>query len=99
MSYKDTARAFAQAESNNHAAHGGQAAEKLAMSEWAESRRDLMTPQTIAENHALHVRGCAAVLRDALTCVTEDTTSSGYEIADRVAYAARALLAVIGEGE
>ena len=38
-------------------AEGGdpEAAKRLPMSEWAESRRDLMTPQTIAANHRLHM--------------------------------------------
>jgi hypothetical protein len=32
------------------------------MSEWAEARRDLMTPQTIAANHRLHMSD------DGVTC-------------------------------
>lgn len=32
------------------------AAANLPMSEWAEARRELMTPQTIAANHALHAQ-------------------------------------------
>jgi hypothetical protein len=34
--------------------HDAEAAKRLPMSEWGEARRDLMTPQTIAENARLH---------------------------------------------
>lgn len=79
--------------------HARDAAAKLPMSDACELIRDQLDPATSARYHAGHVENVAAELRAALVDVTEDTISSGYEIADRLAYAARALLAAIGEGE
>ncbi|ALJ19522.1 hypothetical protein [Microbacterium sp. No. 7] len=99
MSYRETARAFATAESNNHPAHGGQAADSLPVSDWAESRREHMTPQTIAANHALHVESAAAELREALWNADVDNPMQRLALLADVEDAARALLAAIGEGE
>ena len=85
MTYRETARRFALAESSTAATL---AADKLPTSEWAEARRDTMTPATIAQNHALHVSDCAAELRE------YESAKAG-----RLTIAARALLAAIGEGE
>ena len=102
MTYRDTARAFVRAENETRAGFtptpGALASDRLPMSEWAESRRETMTPQTIAQNHALHVSDCAAELRELI----EDTRPfSGWamnsEDAAALATAARALLAAIGE--
>lgn len=97
MTYPETARAYAAAEYGP--AISGQH-DALPMSNWAEARRDLMTPQTVAENHALHVQDCAAELREIIADVRP---YSGWalnsEDAAQLADAARALLAAIGEGE
>lgn len=88
MSYRDTARAFTRAESTNRyrsAAH-------LPMSEWSESRRDTMTPATIAANHALYVEDAAADLREVLNSFDYD-----YQSTEKLAKAARRLLEAIGE--
>ena len=70
MSYQDTARAFARAERSETFGRPDSpyalSADRLPLSEWGESRRDLMSPQTIAANHALHVRLTARELREAL---------------------------------
>ena len=101
MSYPDTARAFARAEDRAHK-HRAASAALLPLSEWADLRRDIATPQTIAANHALHVQDAAYTLRNALRIqaqsdrermVTQD------EAAQMVAESARALLAAIGEAE
>ena len=98
MSYQDTARAFARAERSTRAGCAptpeALAADRLPLSEWSESRRDLMSPQTIAANHALHVRLTAHELREALGA---PRTPAPAEKAARVAAAARDLLAAIGE--
>ena len=54
VSVKRAARSGA--ENLTKAEHGDAvAATFLAMSEWGESRRDLMTPRTIGANHRLHM--------------------------------------------
>lgn len=96
MSYQETI--------NNHhlaeAAYGKprEAAKRLPLSEWAEAVRDLMTPRTIAANHALHVADCAHELRKALREAeeTDNPIARLAALAD-VEDAARALLAAIGE--
>ena len=77
------------------------AADLLPLSEWAEPRRRHMTPQTVAANHALHVRSSADDLRRALWEAAQweaDPMGRLAALAD-VEDAARALLAAIGEGE
>lgn len=99
MSYRDTARAFAQAESNLYSPRRTLAADKLPMSDWAEDRRDLMSPQTIAQNHALHVAEAVCTLREALaTAVELGHHETGQPTRYPLKDAARALLAAIGEG-
>lgn len=89
MNYRDTAREFARAERNFPAPN-------LRMSEWAEARRDTMTPLTIAHNHAFHVSDVAENLRAMLA--TDPTDLEGRaERARWVEHNARALLAAIGE--
>lgn len=94
MSYRDTARAFVAAER-----HDAEAAERLPVSEWSQVRRDLLSPQTVAANHALHVSGWAGELREAVeefaTAGPEDTARA--EIEQRVIDAGRELLRAIGE--
>lgn len=101
MTYRDTARRFAMAEQSTR--YGAAptphalAADKLPLSEWAESRRADMTPHTIANSHALHVQSAAADLREALTRFENADGSELNNPADPLADAARALLAAIGE--
>lgn len=99
MTYAETARRFARAETSTRAGFAPDpatlAADKLAMSEWGETRRDLMSPATIAANHALHVSGLASELREALAYYSRGTASE--RTADVLADAAHALLAAIGE--
>jgi hypothetical protein len=104
MTYSQTVRAVAQIErpdptANNRVVAEHAAARKLPMSEWAESRRDTMTPATIAQNHAMHVSDTAFSLRDALARADQEgnTMMRLATLAD-VEDAARALLAAIGEG-
>lgn len=100
MTYRDTARAYVQAESNNHPAHGGQGAEILPMSWEAERSRSDMTPQTIAVNHAMHVNSAAYELRGILDYHAKDAGMvTDAEMAGLIAERARALLAAIGEAE
>jgi len=107
MSYRDTARAYVQAERYTTPTSGTPSpgamhhAAKLPMSEWAESRRDLMSPQTIARNHAEHVEERAAELREALERYKKDREFGGGIVLGAlvVADAAQALLNAIGEGE
>lgn len=100
MSYRDTARAYAQITrpdptANNRAAADHFAAGELPLSEWAEARRESMTPQTVAANHALHVSDTAHELRQTIAAIRERSMWAGGLLADRAA----ALLAAIGEGE
>lgn len=108
MSYRETARRFALAESS--ARYGAAsdpatlAAVKLPMSEWAEVRREGMTPQTIAHNHALHVEGVADDLRTMLAAPAPEPDRLTITPAELERYRwierhARRLLAAIGEGE
>ncbi|MFI9629222.1 hypothetical protein [Streptomyces sp. NPDC052042] len=90
MTYPETARAFTRAERNLPAP----SPEHLPLSEWAETRRDTMTPATIAANHALHVQGCAEELRQAL-----DEVDEWKQPRTPIYRAAREPLAAIGEGE
>lgn len=101
MTYAETARHFANAESPSKNGRPdnpeARAAAHLPMSEWAESRRHLMSPQTIAANHAMHVSGWAEVLRRALIDRAECGASDEGEVNDRLAHAAHSLLTAIGE--
>lgn len=97
MSYPETARAFTAAE--HGPAISGQH-DALPMSAWAEARRDLMSPQTIAMNHAAYVRDAAQEARENLAHLEarpNEWFTPGEAI--RATRALRALLAAIGEGE
>jgi hypothetical protein len=103
VTYRDTARRFALAEQSTR--YGAAptphalAAEKLPMSEWGEARRDMLSPRTIAANHASHVSGTAFNLRDALTRAEQEANPMHrLSILADVEDAARALLHAIGEG-
>lgn len=101
MTYRDTARAFATAERDPYYQHPD-AYETLPLSEWSEARRHDMTPQTIAANHALHVSGTAAALRETLRPSDFDWNAALSEgrvtfRAYKMEQAARALLLAIGE--
>lgn len=97
MTYRNTAYAFAQ----TVVADSFAAASRLPMPNREEPRRDMMTPATIAQNHALHVESLAAELREALAWYADDSESGGGIVLGglAVATAARALLRAIGEGE
>lgn len=101
MTYAETARRFARAETSTRAGFTPDpatlAADKLPMSDWAEARRADMSPRTVAANHALHVSDCAAELRDILAAHDEGPADP-LALADELQDAARALLAAIGEG-
>ncbi|ALJ22057.1 hypothetical protein [Microbacterium sp. No. 7] len=108
MTYPETARRFALAEQSTRSGAAPDVATlgaaKLPMSDWAEARRDIMGPQTIAANHALHVQGAAFDLRKAAAeweaiASTPTTPEQRHVAAQRMDTAARALLAAIGEGE
>jgi hypothetical protein len=94
MTYRRTVDAYAAAEEGDTFA-----ADALPLSEWAEARRDLMTPQTIAANHALHVESAAHALRKALAWSDDPSEEGGGIVLGglAVADAALALLAAIGE--
>ncbi|GAB2699167.1 hypothetical protein BKA24_001761 [Microbacterium marinum] len=97
MSYRDTARAFVDAQSAYAFPDRLRAAARaLPMSEWAEARRDQMTPQTVAANHAAHVSDAAHALREIIRAY--DADAPNYR-EDELRDAAHALLAAIGEGE
>ena len=113
MSYPDTAAAYVIAGDllAPQRLTPRAAADLLPLAEWSESRRRHMTPQTVAANHALHVRSSAAWLRETIAAHERAALANGREDADdmtderervagmEVADAARALLAAIGEGE
>ena len=112
MTYLTTLRRYALAVGYPHTAQSSDvalsAAARLPMSEWGEARRDLLTPQTVAVNHALHVSGCAHDLRrDAAILeahylagiATLPDEGAAYHNAGRLIESARALLAAIGEAE
>jgi hypothetical protein len=91
MSYAETARAFVAAEPS-----------VLPMSEWAEARRNFMSPQTIAANHAFHVSDVAHDLRAMLDTPSPapDQLTLTVEQLERYRWIernARALLSAIGE--
>lgn len=97
MSYQSTARWFVSAERwlPDAPATRQRAADRLPLSEWGEARREHMTPQTIAANHALHVSGVADDLRETLDAIDSGDAVKPETLIRR----ARALLAAIGEGE
>jgi hypothetical protein len=105
MSYQETAHRYAVASFRTYGEHPTsmqriEACERLPLSEWADALRVIMTPQTIAANHALHVSDCALDLRRALWEADEtDDPMARLAALANVEDAARALLAAIGEGE
>ena len=62
-----------------------------------EARRDILSPATIAANHALHVSTCADDLRSILNAFS-DRPADPLALMDELQDATRALLAAIGEG-
>lgn len=108
MTYRDTARAYVKAEQSQifgrpdspHAL----AAAALPVDDWTASRRDVMSPQTIAHNHAFYVSDAAHDLRAMLAAPAPEPTDLNLTPAQIERYRwiehnARRLLAAIGEAE
>ena len=102
MTYAETARRFVRASESTRAGAAPDAAtlaaDNLPMSPWAESRRVLMSPQTIAANHALHVSDAADDLASAIASYARGTADERTGAGDALANAARVILRAIGEG-
>lgn len=94
MTYPETAAEYARA-------LRGFPAPNLPVSALAQGRRETLSPVRLAANHADHVRGAAAALRDALIPMEQDIAMWEGEDEQLInAYnTARALLTEIGEGE
>lgn len=89
-------RGFVHTLADFHAAdrHDKDAAARLPLSEWSESRRDLLTPQTVAMNWRANVADLAYTLRETLTAADNGGTAGEPE---KVRAAAADLLRALGE--
>lgn len=91
-----TAQGFAATLADYHAAdrHDRAAADQLPLSGWSESRRDLLSPQTVAMNWRANVADTAHDLRESLTAAENGGTAGDPA---NVRAAAVALLRALGE--